>query len=101
MTVNTTTILDPARPAGYQLEAALAGRARAMCRTVAELAEFVEACVADLLARFATPEGRDADALYSDAARDLLHTLEGWEDDLDGVYREHIVPARRRRDRGA
>ena len=88
MTINVTTILDPGLPGGYHLEDALAQRAGVMCRTVHELAEFVDACESDLLARFATPEGPEADALFSEPARDLLDTLEAWRDDLDGVFVE-------------
>jgi hypothetical protein len=93
MTVNTTTILDPARPGGFHLEDALARSAGAMCRSVADLREFLEACEQDLLARFGTPEGPLADELYNDAARDLLDTIEGWQDDLDGVFVEVIAVA--------
>ena len=34
-----------------------------------------------------------ADELYSDAARDLLNTIEGWQDDLDSVFVEVITEA--------
>ena len=93
MTVNTMTILDPARPGGFHLEDALARSAGAICRSVADLREFLDACEQDLLARFGTPEGPLADELYSDAARDLLDTIEGWQDDLDGVFVELVAGA--------
>jgi hypothetical protein len=44
-------------------------------------------------ASFGTPEGPLADELYNDAARDLLDTIEGWQDDLDGVFVEVIAEA--------
>ena len=34
-----------------------------------------------------------ADEPYSDAARDLLNTIEGWQDDLDSVFVEVITEA--------
>jgi hypothetical protein len=91
MTVNTTTILDAAKPGGVHLEDALARSAGAVCRTITDLRAFLEACEQDLVARFGTPEGPLADTLYSDAARDLLDTIEGWQDDLDGVFVELVV----------
>jgi hypothetical protein len=87
MTINTTTILDPALPA-WMREELLAQRARIMCRDERDLRDFVAACEEDLLARFATPEGRDADLAYRDDARDLLDVLEAWSDDLPGAWRE-------------
>jgi len=40
-----------------------------------------------------TCRGRLADELYSDAARDLLDTIEGRQDDLDGVFVELVREA--------
>ena len=91
MTVNATTILDPALGAGYHAEEALAQRALILCRTPAELEQFLEATAADIEARFGTPEGRDADELYSEPARDLMDTIEGWLDDLPGAFNDLLV----------
>ena len=45
-------------------------------------------------ARTALPRtGPLADEPYSDAARDLLNTIEGWQDDLDSVFVEVITEA--------
>jgi hypothetical protein len=86
MTVNASTFLDPALGAGYHAEEELARRARILCRTPLELKRFLEAAAADIEARFGTPEGPDADDLYSEPARDLMDTIEGWLDDLTAAF---------------
>jgi hypothetical protein len=91
--VNTTTILDPARPGGFHLEDGLARGAGAICRSVADPREFLDSSEQDLVARFGTPAGAPADELYNDAARDLLDPIEGWQDDLDGVFVELVGEA--------
>jgi hypothetical protein len=91
MTVNATTILDPALGAGYHAEEALAHRARVLCRTPSELERFLEEAAADIETRFGTPEGPDADALYNEPARDLMDTIEGWLDDLAAAFTELVA----------
>ena len=93
MEINTARIVAAAGSGGLALEAELAHRASSSCRTLGELRAFVRACEEDLVARFTTPEGERADAAYSDAARDLHDTIEGWQDDLEGAYLEHIARA--------
>jgi len=91
MTVNATMILDPALGTGYHAEEALARRARILCRTPTELKRFLEAAAADIEARFGTPDGPEADDLYSEPARDLMDTIEGWLDDLTAAFAELVA----------
>jgi hypothetical protein len=83
MTINTATILAVGRS-----EELLALQASLMVRGPEQLPTFLEACERDLLARFTTPEGRDADELYSHEARELLDILEAWQDDPHGAWED-------------
>jgi hypothetical protein len=90
MTVNTTTILDPVFTPSMRDEV-LAERARAVCRTRRDLPVFIDACEADLLTRFATPEGATADERFHDGALDLMAVLESWRDDLAGTWADLLA----------
>jgi len=71
--------------ADTEQELARAARAAGV-RTPNELAHYALTVEETLLAVYATPEGPDADARYSDRARDLLDTVEAWQDDPSGAW---------------
>ena len=73
---------------GQALDDAAQASWRQIERTIEQ---FLEAAAADVEARFGTPEGPDADELYSEPARDLMDTIEGWLDDLPGAFNELLV----------
>lgn len=76
------------QPAVHPDEALALGALAAGVATADELARFALACEEQLLVAYETPEGRDADVTYSDAARDLLDTLEAWQDDPHGAWQD-------------
>jgi hypothetical protein len=92
MTVNTAAILDPALSPSMRDEV-LMQRARLLCQGPEDLIAFAIAGEDDLLARHATPDGREADERFDPDARDLLDVLEAWCDDPAGAWAEIVASA--------
>ena len=90
ITVNATTILDPALGADYDAEEALAQRALILCRTPPSSSSSSRRPQPTSKGGLASPRVATPTS-SSEPARDLMDTIEGWLDDLPGAFNDLLV----------